>query len=118
MVFLKYKSINFNSTVLVELREKQNKPIFDDNSKILRKPKKKLNYDNFWQRCNFQTFLFDLNRLQKQISTIAALSPEGLYTILKNSEKVIIDEGMCIFVLTNVSVRYGILAQMKCLKVI
>ena len=44
--------------------------------------------------------------------------PEGLYTIFFKSEKVIIDGGMCIFVLTSVSVRCGILAQMKCLKVI
>ena len=55
---------------------------------------------------------------QKQIITPSSSSPEGLYTIFKNSEKVIIDGGMCIFVTTSVSVRCGILAQMKCLKVI
>ena len=49
--------------------------------------------------------------IQKQISTLVASSPKGLYTILKNSEKVIIDGGMCIFVITSVSVRCGILAQ-------
>ena len=38
--------------------------------------------------------------------------------MLKNSEKVIIDGGMYVFVITSVSVRCGILAQMKCLKVI
>ena len=39
--------------------------------------------------------------------------------MLKNSEKVIINRGMCVFVLlASVSVSYGILAQMKCLKVI
>ena len=31
--------------------------------------------------------------------------------MLKNSEKVIIDGGMFIFVITSVSVRYGILTQ-------
>ena len=36
--------------------------------------------------------------------------------MLKNSEKVIIDGGMCVFVITSVSVSYGILAQMKCLR--
>ena len=56
--------------------------------------------------------------IQKQISTLFSSSPEGLYTILKNSEKVIINGGMCILVLTSGSVRFGILAQMKCLKVI
>ena len=50
--------------------------------------------------------------------TSSSSSPEGLYTILKYSEKVIINGGMCIFVITSVSVRFGILAQMKCLKVI
>ena len=45
--------------------------------------------------------------------------PEGLSLyILKNSEKVIIDRGMCIFIITSVSVHFQILAQMKCLKVI
>ena len=58
-------------------------------------------------------------QIPKQIITTSSSSPEGLYTILKNSEKVIIDGGMCIFVITtSVSVPYGILAQMKCLKVI
>ena len=55
---------------------------------------------------------------QKQIITPSSSSPEGLYTIFENSEKVIFDRGMSIFVITSVSVRYGILAQMKCLKVI
>ena len=55
---------------------------------------------------------------QKQVSTLFASSPKGFCTILKNSEKVIIDGGMCIVVITSVSVRCGILAQMKCLKVI
>ena len=60
-----------------------------------------------------------VQKIQKQIIiTSSSSSPEGLYTILKNSEKVIIDGGMCIFVITSVSVRSGILAQMKCLKVI
>ena len=36
--------------------------------------------------------------------------------MLKNAEKVIFDGGMCIFVITSVSVSYGILAQMKCLR--
>ena len=51
-------------------------------------------------------------QIQKQIITSSSSSPEGLYTILKNSENAIIDGGMCIFVITSVSVRYGILAQM------
>ena len=56
---------------------------------------------------------------EKQIIiTSSSSSPEGLYTILKNSEKVIINGGMFIFVITSVSVRCGILAQMKCLEVI
>ena len=57
---------------------------------------------------------------QNQISTLFASSTKGLCTILKNSEKVFIDGGMCIFVITSDSVRCGILAnaQMKCLKVI
>ena len=52
----------------------------------------------------------------KQISTLSSSSPEHLYTMLKNSEKVIFDEGMCIFVISSVSVSYGILALMKCLR--
>ena len=40
---------------------------------------------------------------------------ELLLHILKNSKKAIFDEGMCLLVITSVS---GILAQMKCLKVI
>ena len=60
----------------------------------------------------------NIAQIQKQIITSSSSSPEGLYTIFKNPKKVIIDKGMCIFVTTSVSVRYGILAQMKCLKVI
>ena len=57
-------------------------------------------------------------KIQKQIITLFSSSPEGLYTMLKNSIKVIIDGDMCVFVITSVSVSFGILAQMKCLKVI
>ena len=68
---------------------------------------------------NFGRFeVLNIHPIQKQIITTSSSSPEGLYTILKNSKNVIIDGGMCIFVITSVSVRYGILAQMKCLKVI
>ena len=53
---------------------------------------------------NFR-IIFTSESTQKQIIrhylTILSSSPEGLYTILKNSEKVIIDEGMCIFVIYN-----------------
>ena len=45
-------------------------------------------------------------------------SDELLPHILKNSEGVIINGGMCIFFISSVGVRFGILVQMKCSKVI
>ena len=47
-----------------------------------------------------------------------SLSNEVILIILKNSEKVIINEGMCIFVITRVSDHFGIIALIKCLLVI